>query len=72
MIDLSGGKGSVYFEKFRGLVKLISLVYEISREHKMKTINVVSRIREAIYVATRGKRQVPMISSNTEIKESSQ
>lgn len=65
MIELSGGKGSAYFEKFRGLAKLVSLVYEISREHKMKTINIVSRIREAIYVATKGKRQVPMVSLNS-------
>ncbi len=72
MIELSGGKGSVYFEKFRGVNKLVSLVYEISRERKMKTINVVSRIREAIYVATKGKRQVPMVSSNSETNENIQ
>ena len=35
----------------------------------MKTINAVSRIREAIYLATKGKRQVPMISTNLNTNE---
>lgn len=45
LIELLGGKGSVHFEKLRTIIMLISQVYGISREYKLRTINVVSRIR---------------------------
>lgn len=50
-------------------MRLISLTYNITRNYKIRTINVVSRIREAIFVATKGKRQVQMVSTNTDTNE---
>jgi hypothetical protein len=57
-------------QEYKSVSEIINIIDSISRRHKIRTNSIVSRIKEAIYLATKETKLIPMIDSHSHSNQS--
>ena len=52
-------------QEYISISEIINLIYSVSRRHKIRTNSIISRIKEAIFVATKETKPIAMIESHS-------